>query len=219
MLEPGTLAPSFQLPDHDGEPVALRDLRGRWVVLYFYTPGCTVEACEFTAALPALRALDAVVYGCSADGAAAHQRFRAKHALEVPLLTDADREVMAAYGAWGKKVMYGREVEGVIRSTVLIAPDGRIAHHWPNVRAAGHAEQVRAQLAELQGGSAGGAATRARANPAAKVRSAAKTVAPSAAKAAAKPERKAAAGAKPKGKEPGRKASVRAGAARPRAGR
>jgi peroxiredoxin Q/BCP len=155
MLEPGAAAPPFRLPDHDGQPVALRDLRGRWVVLYFYprddTPGCTVEACEFTAALPALRALDAVVYGCSADGMAAHQRFREKHQLAVGLLTDADREVMTAYGAWGKKVMYGREVEGVIRSTVLIAPDGRIAHHWPNVRAAGHAEQVRARLAELQG--------------------------------------------------------------------
>ena len=91
------------------------------------------------------------MYGCSADPAASHQKFIAKYGLGVGLLTDADRSVMKAYGAWGKKVMYGNEVEGVIRSTVLIAPDGRIAHHWPQVKAQGHAEVVRSRLAELQG--------------------------------------------------------------------
>lgn len=154
-MEPGSKAPAFTLPDHDGHPVALADLAGRWIVLFFYprddTPGCTVEACEFSAALPELGALDAVVLGCSADTAASHQKFRAKHRLGVQLLTDADRAVMRAYGAWGKKVMYGKQVDGVIRSTVLIAPDGRVAHHWPKVKAEGHAEQVRAKLAELQG--------------------------------------------------------------------
>ncbi len=155
MVETGRLAPSFSLPDQDGNAVSLAGLRGRWVVLYFYpkddTPGCTVEACEFTAALPDFGRLDAVVLGCSADGAAAHTKFIAKHRLGITLLTDADRAVMKAYRAFGKKTMYGKQVEGVIRSTVLIAPDGRIAHHWATVRAAGHAEQVRAKVAELSG--------------------------------------------------------------------
>jgi peroxiredoxin Q/BCP len=124
-------------------------------VLYFYprddTPGCTVEACEFTAQLPDFEQLDAVVLGCSADGAAAHRKFIDKHDLAITLLTDADKKVMQAYRAFGKKMMYGKQVEGVIRSTVLIAPDGKVAHHWATVRAAGHAEQVRSKLAELSG--------------------------------------------------------------------
>jgi len=154
-METGSPAPAFSLPDQDGKLVSLPDLAGRWVVLYFYprddTPGCTVEACEFTAALPAFRGLDAVVFGCSADAAASHQKFVAKYKLGIGLLTDADRSVMKAYGAWGRKVLYGKQVEGVIRSTVVIAPDGRIAHHWAKVKAEGHAEQVRQQLAALQG--------------------------------------------------------------------
>ena len=158
MLNVGTKAPAFTLPDQDGKQVALADLAGRWVVLYFYpkddTPGCTVEACEFTAALPAFRGLDAEVFGCSADGASAHTKFVAKYKLGIRLLTDADRAVMKTYGAFGKKLLYGKPVEGVIRSTVLIAPDGTVAHHWATVKAAGHAEQVRAKLAELQGGGA-----------------------------------------------------------------
>ena len=158
MLNPGQKAPLFTLPDQDGSKVSLADLRGRWVVLYFYpkddTPGCTVEACEFTAALPDFRGSDAIVLGCSADGAAAHTKFIAKHKLGVRLLTDADRSVMKTYGAFGKKVVYGKEVEGVIRSTVLIAPDGTVAHRWAAVKAAGHAEQVRLKLVELQGGAA-----------------------------------------------------------------
>ncbi len=158
MLTIGAKAPAFSLPDQAGKQVSLKDLSGRWVVLYFYpkddTPGCTVEACEFTAALPAFRGMDAVVYGCSADGATAHQKFIAKHKLGIGLLTDADKKVMKAYGGYGKKLMYGKEVEGVIRSTVLIAPDGAIAQHWPKVKAEGHAEAVRAALAALQGGAA-----------------------------------------------------------------
>lgn len=162
MLTIGSPAPAFTLPDQDGTPVALQHLRGRWVVLYFYpkddTPGCTVEACEFTAALPHFRGLDADVFGCSADGAAAHTKFVAKYKLGIRLLTDADRSTMKRYGAFGTKLMYGKKVEGVIRSTVLIAPDGTVAHHWATVKAAGHAEQVRSRLAELQGGEPAGAA-------------------------------------------------------------
>jgi peroxiredoxin Q/BCP len=207
MLTLGAKAPAFTLPDQDGKQVSLQDLRGRWVVLYFYpkddTPGCTVEACEFTAALPAFRGLDAVVYGCSADGASAHQKFIAKHKLGIGLLTDADKKVMKAYGAYGKKLMYGKEVEGVIRSTVLIAPDGVIAHHWPKVKAEGHAEAVRDALAALQGGPAkapAAAAKKPAAKKPAKAPAPAKKVAakPAAAKkavakAAAKPAAKAAA--------------------------
>ncbi len=168
MLHAGEDAPSFTLPDQDGVPVKLADLRGRWVVLYFYprddTPGCTVEACEFTAALPDLRGLQAEVLGCSADSASAHTKFIAKYRLGIRLLTDADREVMKRYGAYGKKVLYGKPVVGVIRSTVLISPDGKIAHHWATVKAAGHAEQVRAKIAELQGGvGAAGIATKQKA--------------------------------------------------------
>ena len=183
MIQIGKKAPSFTLPDQTGKSVSLKDLAGRWVVLYFYpkddTPGCTVEACEFTSALPDFRGLCAEVFGCSADGTGAHQKFIAKYKLGVGLLTDADKSVMKSYGAYGKKLMYGKEVEGVIRSTVLIAPDGMVAHHWPKVKAEGHAAEVKAVLASLQGGAAA-AAPKAKAKKAA-----AKKAAPK--KAAAKP--------------------------------
>ncbi len=162
MLQVGQSSPPFTLPDQNGNAVALADLRGRWVVLYFYprddTPGCTVEACEFTAALPDFHGLDAEVFGCSADGASAHLKFIAKFRLGIRLLTDADKSVMKSYGAYGPKLLYGKQVEGVIRSTVLIAPDGTVAHHWRTVKAAGHAEQVRSKLAELRGGAVPAAA-------------------------------------------------------------
>ena len=203
MLTLGAKAPAFTLPDQDGKQVSLQDLRGRWVVLYFYpkddTPGCTVEACEFTAALPAFRGLDAVVYGCSADGASAHQKFIAKHKLGIGLLTDADKKVMKAYGAYGKKLMYGKEVEGVIRSTALIAPDGVIAHHWPKVKAEGHAEAVRDALAALQGGPAKAPAAAAAAKKPAAKKPAAKK--PAAAKPATKAPAKKAAAKKPAAKK------------------
>jgi peroxiredoxin Q/BCP len=209
MLTLGAKAPAFTLPDQDGKQVSLQDLRGRWVVLYFYpkddTPGCTVEACEFTAALPAFRGLDAVVYGCSADGASAHQKFIAKHKLGIGLLTDADKKVMKAYGAYGKKLMYGKEVEGVIRSTVLIAPDGVIAQHWPKVKAEGHAEAVRDALAALQGGAAKAPAPAAAAKkPAAKKPAVAKKVAAKPATAKTQPATKVA--AKPAAKAAPKKA-------------
>jgi len=156
MVNVGKPAPSFVLPDQDGNTVSLDGLRGRWVVLYFYpkddTPGCTVEACEFTAALPDFQGMGAMIFGCSADGASAHTKFIAKHKLGIHLLTDADRKVMKSYGAFGAKMMYGKKVEGVIRSTVLIAPDGTVAHHWATVKAAGHAEQVKQKLLELASG-------------------------------------------------------------------
>ena len=95
--------------------------------------------------------LDAVVLGCSADSPESHRKFIAKHRLKLTLLSDPDHAVMTAYGAWGEKTSYGRTSVGVVRSTVLIDPEGKVAFHWPNVKAAGHAEKVRAKLAELRG--------------------------------------------------------------------
>jgi peroxiredoxin Q/BCP len=153
-LAVGRKAPAFTLPDHTGKTVSLATLAGRWVVLYFYpkddTPGCTTEACEFTDSLKDFEGLEAVVLGCSPDTPESHRKFIAKHGLKVDLLSDSGHRVMERYGAWGQKVMYGRTSQGVIRSTVLIAPDGTVAHHWSHVKAAGHAEKVRQKLAELR---------------------------------------------------------------------
>jgi thioredoxin-dependent peroxiredoxin len=149
----GTKAPTFTLPDQDGKPVKLADLKGRWVVLYFYpkddTPGCTTEACDFTAGIKGFEGMQATVLGCSPDSAASHQKFIAKYKLKVTLLSDPGHEVMEKYGAWGEKVLYGRKSVGVIRSTVLIDPAGKVAHHWAKVKSAGHAEAVRAKLDQL----------------------------------------------------------------------
>ena len=151
----GTKAPSFTLKDADGKAVKLADRKGRWAVLYFYpradTPGCTTEACEFTERLPEFAKLDADVLAVSPDEPAALAKFRAKHRLGVTLLSDPDHAVLARYGAWGTKKLYGREFLGVIRSSVLIDPAGKVAHHWRTVRAAGHAEQARKRLEELRG--------------------------------------------------------------------
>jgi peroxiredoxin Q/BCP len=157
-LAVGSKAPAFALPNQDDEVVKLSALKGRWVVLYFYpkddTPGCTTEACDFTAGIKAFEKLDATVLGCSADSPESHRKFIAKHKLKVSLLSDADRTVMQAYGAWGEKMLYGKKIVGVIRSTVIIDPNGKVAHHWPTVRAAGHAEAVREKLAELRAAAA-----------------------------------------------------------------
>ena len=150
----GRKAPAFALLDQDGEKARLSDNAGRWVVLYFYpkddTPGCTTEACEFTEGIEAFRDLDAVVLGCSPDKPEKHRAFIAKHGLKLRLLSDEDRAVMAKYGAWGEKTTYGKKVTGVIRSTVLVDPEGTIAWHWPTVKARGHAEKVREKLESLR---------------------------------------------------------------------
>jgi thioredoxin-dependent peroxiredoxin len=154
VLEVGTEAPHFTLPDQDGRAVSLSGFAGTWVVLYFYpkddTPGCTTEACEFTSGIAAFSGLDAVVLGCSADPPESHRKFIAKYGLGVRLLSDPDHAVMRAYGAWGEKSLYGRTSMGVIRSTVLIDPRGKVAYHWPSVKAAGHADTVRKKLTELR---------------------------------------------------------------------
>jgi peroxiredoxin Q/BCP len=137
MLQPGEPAPPFTLSDATGREVSLEDFAGRDVVLYFYprddTPGCTREACGFRDAWDELQALGVVVLGVSADDAQSHRRFAAKYRLAFPLLSDPDRRVMQAYGAYGEKSLYGKKVTGVIRSTVWIGRDGRIRRHWARV--------------------------------------------------------------------------------------
>ncbi len=158
-LKVGAKAPAFSLANQDGKTVSLKELVGKWVVVYFYpkddTPGCTTEACEFTEQLSHFDKLGATVLGISPDSVESHQKFRAKHKLQVELLSDPDSAVAKKYGAWGEKSMYGKTYEGIIRSTVLIGPDGKIAYIWPKVSPAGHAEEVRKKLAELQSSSTG----------------------------------------------------------------
>ena len=154
MLETGQKAPEFCLSNQDKVEICLRDLKGKWVILYFYpkdlTPGYTTEACEFTEAMPRFEELDAVILGVSPDSPEKHRKFIEKKELKITLLSDENKEVLKAYGAWGLKKMYGKEYEGVIRSTFLIDPDGNIAAVWPKVRVKGHVEAVKQKLEELQ---------------------------------------------------------------------
>lgn len=152
----GKKAPAFTLADASGEKQKLTDYAGQWVVLYFYpkadTPGCTTQACEFTESIKDFAKMDAEVIGISPDEPAALKKFITKHKLKVTLLSDPDHKVMAKYGAWGEKNMYGKITEGVIRSTVIVDPKGKVAHHWKKVKAAGHAAKVREKIAELKAG-------------------------------------------------------------------
>lgn len=150
----GNKAPTFTLTDQNDRTVSLKDLSGQWTVLYFYpkddTPGCTTEACEFTSALKDFDKLAARVFGVSPDSAASHREFIGKHKLGVDLLSDPEHRVLGHYEAWGEKSNYGKTYEGVIRSTVILDPQGRVAHHWPKVKVKGHVQEVRDKLAELQ---------------------------------------------------------------------
>ena len=156
-IEEGKPAPDFTLEDAGGNPVSLRDHRGRYVVVYFYprddTPGCTKEACGFRDLHEPIRARGAEVIGISPDDGGAHRKFIGKHALPFTLLCDPEHEVMAQYGAWGEKTMYGKKTVGVIRSTVIVAPDGTVAKRWKRVsRAADHPAKVLEALEGLAGG-------------------------------------------------------------------
>ena len=133
----GRKAPSFTLPDADGRSVSLADFKGQDVVVYFYprddTPGCTKEACGFRDHWKDLQKAGVVVLGVSADSGESHKKFAAKYRLPFTLLTDRDRKVMTAWGAYGDKMMYGKKTKGVIRSTVWVGPDGTVRKHWARV--------------------------------------------------------------------------------------
>jgi peroxiredoxin Q/BCP len=146
----GKKAPPFTLEGHDGNKHALEDYQGKTVVLYFYpkddTPGCTKEACGFRDFNVDIKKAGAVVLGISKDSTEAHKKFVAKHKLPFVLLSDPKAAVMKKYGAFGRKMMYGKEVEGTIRSTVVIGPKGDVMRHWPAVK---KAEQHPAEVLEF----------------------------------------------------------------------
>ena len=150
----GITAPDFCLKNQDGNEVCLRDFKGKWVVVYFYpkddTPGCTTEACEFTAEFPNFIDMDAVVLGVSADSVEKHKKFVDKHSIAITLLSDPEHKMREGYGAWREKSMCGKKYMGIVRSTVLINPQGEVAFYWDNVKAKGHAEKVKEQITKLQ---------------------------------------------------------------------
>ena len=150
-LSPGDLAPDFKLPSDAGDEVSLSDLRGKKVIVYFYpaamTPGCTKQACDFTDSLDSLRGAGYEVLGISPDAPSKLAKFREKDGLTIRLLSDADRSVMAAYGAFGEKKLYGKVVNGVIRSTFVVDEDGTIELAQYNVKATGHVAKLRRDLA------------------------------------------------------------------------
>jgi peroxiredoxin Q/BCP len=152
LLTEGANAPSFHLPRDGGGMIALSDFAGKKLVLFFYpradTPGCTREAIDFTRLKGAFAESGTEVVGISADAQGAQERFRDKHKLAVPLISDEKHQMLEAYGAWGEKSMYGRTFLGIIRTTVLVGPDGRIVRVWRHVKVDGHADEVLA-LARL----------------------------------------------------------------------
>ncbi len=154
MLETGQKAPDFCLPNQDETEICLRDLSGKWVVLYFYpkdnTPGCTTEACDFTASMPDFEGLDAVILGVSPDSPKKHRNFIEKKNLKITLLSDENKEVCEKYGVWQLKKMCGKEYMGVVRSTFIISPEGEIKAVWTKVRVKGHVQIVKEKLEELK---------------------------------------------------------------------
>jgi peroxiredoxin Q/BCP len=154
MLEVGTKAPEFCRPNQDETEICLRDLSGKWVVLYFYpkdnTPGCTTEACDFTEAKPDFSDLDAVILGVSPDTPKKHTSFIEKKNLSIMLLADEDKSLCEAYGVWQLKKFMGREYMGVVRSTFIISPEGEIMAVWEKVKVKGHVDAVKEKLKELQ---------------------------------------------------------------------
>ncbi|MCO6008738.1 thioredoxin-dependent thiol peroxidase [Actinoallomurus purpureus] len=149
-LQPGDVAPEFTLPDADGNPVSLSSYRGRRVIVYFYpaamTPGCTKEAVGFRDALPALEEASVAVLGVSPDEPTKLAKFRDRDELTFPLLSDPETKVLQTYGAYGEKKLYGKTMVGVIRSTFVVDPDGRIEKAFYNVKATGHVERILKEL-------------------------------------------------------------------------
>lgn len=143
---PGGKAPAFRLPDETGAPRALKDFAGRIVVLYFYpkddTPGCTQESCDFRDNLNRLTSSGAAVLGVSADTVDSHRKFKTKHGLNFPLLSDPDHKALEAYGVWREKSLYGRKFMGIVRSTFVIDGKGVVRAAWPKVSVGGHVDEV-----------------------------------------------------------------------------
>jgi peroxiredoxin Q/BCP len=150
----GTPLPAFTLQDDQGATVTAKDFKGHWTVLYAYpkdsTPGCTTEACDFRDNLARVQSLGAQVYGISRDSLKSHQNFITKQSLPFRLLSDPECALLKPLGAFGKKVMYGKEVEGIIRSTFLVDPKGVIRHLWPKVSVKGHVAEVMDTLVKLK---------------------------------------------------------------------
>jgi len=155
-LKVGEKAPAFTSKDQNGNKVSLSDFKGKWVVLYFYpkddTPGCTIEAEDFTQYLPGFKKIDAEILGVSKDSCESHQKFIKKKNLKIILLSDEQKELCQSYGVWRPKKFMGREFLGINRSTFLIDPNGTLAHIWPKVSPKGHAEEVQDKIKELAGG-------------------------------------------------------------------
>lgn len=154
MLEIGTAAPEFCLPNQDDVEICLRDIKGKWIVLYFYpkdnTPGCTTEACDFSEAAPDFSELDAIILGVSADSTQKHRNFIEKKDLSITLLSDESTQMIENYGAWQLKKNYGKEYMGIVRSTYIIDPEGIIRAGWEKVRVKEHVLKVKEKLEELQ---------------------------------------------------------------------
>lgn len=155
MLEIGTAAPEFCLSNQDDVEICLRDLRGKWIVLYFYpkdsTPGCTTEACDFTNAMDDYDDLGAIILGVSADSTKSHRNFIEKQSLSITLLSDPTTQMMQAYGVWALKKNYGKEYMGIVRSTYIIDPKGIIRAGWSSVKVKEHVAKVKEELVKLQG--------------------------------------------------------------------
>lgn len=153
MINVGENAPLFCLPNQDSIEVCLRDLIGKWIVLYFYpkdnTAGCTTQACDFSVSLSEFIDLNATILGVSPDSPKSHQNFIVKKDLTITLLSDEAKNVCEQYGVWQQKKLYGREYMGVVRTTYLIDPAGKIAHRWDNVKVKGHIESVKERLKDL----------------------------------------------------------------------
>ena len=154
-MELGKTAPNFSQQDQSGQTHTLSDYKGKYLVIYFYprdnTPGCTKESCTFRDNINEFTDLNCSILGVSADSAASHEKFISKFSLNFPLLVDEDKEMLEAYGAWGEKNNYGKKYMGIIRSTVIIDPDGNVLKHWKTVRGAeDHPLKVLEALKELQ---------------------------------------------------------------------
>ncbi|MFI5306257.1 MAG: thioredoxin-dependent thiol peroxidase [Polyangiales bacterium] len=156
MIEEGKQAPAFTLQTDEGRKVSLADFKGKYLIVYFYpkddTPGCTIEAREFSAARNKLDKLGAAVLGVSRDSIESHCKFRDKHGLEVMLASDPDTKVIEKYGAWGEKNMYGKKSMGIIRSTVVVGPDGKVKKLFRKVKVDGHVAKVLDVIAALRKG-------------------------------------------------------------------